>query len=826
MHKREFFCTKDRNDNMKIISGSRFRVLLIIVFALAAALALAFGVGGNGAVHAAAQPVSDGEAFLSALDGGAAEIRLNSDITVARSAEIAAGRNVTIDLNGCNLTVNHVYFNVAAGASLALRDGAGGGSVVSCIPSDVQKSVVSVEGGRFVFESGIIDTSGDTRRGALSVSGGTAEIYGGFAGEFGIQSEENGSVKIYDGAKVYATSYPVRSAGNLEISGGEITSSADYSVAVSVTGGSAVIKGGNITSTYTAVYNFGGELTISGGFFRGGQGGSPIAGEGLTDISGGYFGSGIAQALSGTDYIEYDHSSEEGYAYPDYPFTVRARYIAQIDEDKYGDLADAFAAAEGKTVKLIASAVTEQTYILGGGQVTLDLNGFTLTAERGAAVEIAAGARLTIENSAQNKSGALGGEYGVINGGTLNVAGGIIRGTTAGIRNNQSGELNISGGFVGGAAAIVNIYGGTVAVTGGSFSHTVVDYLAGNTYTIVNHSSEDGYAYPDYPYEVVSSRCLHTDVVTMVVEPTCTTGGYTLHVCNNCGARFTDSAVPATGHTEVIDEAVEATCAAAGLTEGKHCSVCNAVLVAQQPVTKPHTMGDWVIDAYPTATEGGSKHRECAECGASETKSISRMATDGGASVTGTGEGRVEIKVKQTVSSPVVRVNADATALRLAVMDDGDESRILGGRNAEIYLEVSQADGGTLKTDKALISKATDGSAVYFGLSLYKKIGTDDAVSADDYGGGVSVTLTIPDKLGGGKNFKVVRVLGGAAEVLESEYNEERGQLTFTADGFGTTYAIVYTAAPASLLWLWIVLPVLCAAAAGAVVFVLIKRRK
>ena len=51
--------------------------------------------------------------------------------------------------------------------------------------------------------------------------------------------------------------------------------------------------------------------------------------------------------------------------------------------------------------------------------------------------------------------------------------------------------------------------------------------------------------------------------------------------------------------TEVIDKAVAATCTKTGLTEGKHCSVCGTVIVAQQTVAaKGHkdANGDYKCD--------------------------------------------------------------------------------------------------------------------------------------------------------------------------------------------------------------------------------------
>lgn len=114
--------------------------------------------------------------------------------------------------------------------------------------------------------------------------------------------------------------------------------------------------------------------------------------------------------------------------------------------------------------------------------------------------------------------------------------------------------------------------------------------------------------------EIEPTDCEHEWFNSETRNPTCTEEGYSRQTCNKCG-ETTEEKIDALGHSDVIDLAVNPTCTNTGLTEGKHCSRCNTVTLAQEEVPAlGHT--EVVDEGYEPKCEyfGLTDGKHCSTC--------------------------------------------------------------------------------------------------------------------------------------------------------------------------------------------------------------------
>lgn len=114
-----------------------------------------------------------------------------------------------------------------------------------------------------------------------------------------------------------------------------------------------------------------------------------------------------------------------------------------------------------------------------------------------------------------------------------------------------------------------------------------------NAPAALGHTYEGGEWYPNNnsTHSIVCTRCeVHTatlscDFVTEVITAaTCTTDGITRYECSTCAYEYEAALPQALGHTTAISPAVPVTCTSQGLTAGRYCRVCDAILVEQEVI--------------------------------------------------------------------------------------------------------------------------------------------------------------------------------------------------------------------------------------------------
>ena len=116
----------------------------------------------------------------------------------------------------------------------------------------------------------------------------------------------------------------------------------------------------------------------------------------------------------------------------------------------------------------------------------------------------------------------------------------------------------------------------------------------------------------------------HTFVFTKNIAPACTTEGYDLYTCSDCGATEKRNVKPALGHKwdngKVTTEPTEKDPGVMTYT----CVICGAIKTEVIPATGPH-IHDWddgVVTTEPTETTPGIRTYTCKSCGKTKTEVI------------------------------------------------------------------------------------------------------------------------------------------------------------------------------------------------------------
>lgn len=334
------------------------------------------------------------EAINAAQDGET--VTLLTDAT--EDVTVAAGKNVTLDLDGKTLTntnARKATLTIAKDATATVKNGnVIGGSSYYTIDNY----------GTSTFE-GIAATAGNTVSSMVRNAGTLTIESGSYAGGLNVVKSEEGSTLAINGGKFelsYASSQGytgvIFNYGNATITGGEFICSASYvkwahpqCVATGVVDGytsSTKITGGTFTNTFKDttqnIFHGVGKATsdnfeVAGGTFN-------------KSVSSGYFADGLTCSSKN----------------PDGTYGI-ATAIAQIGSDRYTSLQAAINAVskKPKTIQLLNDTM-ENVTINASKQITLDLNGHILNGGTGTAkAAILNKGTVTITDTSAGKTGTI-----------------------------------------------------------------------------------------------------------------------------------------------------------------------------------------------------------------------------------------------------------------------------------------------------------------------------------------------------------------------------------------------------------------------------------
>ncbi|MEG0722452.1 MAG: hypothetical protein RR446_12005, partial [Lachnospiraceae bacterium] len=162
------------------------------------------------------------------------------------------------------------------------------------------------------------------------------------------------------------------------------------------------------------------------------------------------------------------------------------------------------------------------------------------------------------------------------------------------------------------------------------------------------------------------------------------------------------------------------------------------------------------------------------------------------------GDGKVNLEVNVDQNAPDMTIsNSKADMIQMVVSAD-ELAAVADGETINIYMEVKDISDTVPAEDKAKIEAAAgeDTTIMYLDISLFKKLGNQDAQKVANTNGKMTVSIKIPNSLitqdaGKTRTYKIMQVHEGKLDIIEGTYDAATGLFTFQIDKF-STYAITY----------------------------------
>lgn len=328
---------------------------------------------------------------LKSVFANGGEYVLNSDLSIiGENLTVPADKNVTLDLNGHILTAaNGQSSGIVVLGTFTLKDTQGTGVI---------KATKKYSDGGLTYSAGIIEVNGSNA--SMIMQGGNIEAALENAtsnGQYGV-TVWNGGTFTMTGGKIEAGWYAVSgngtSSGNININGGTLISTADYTLYLPQEG-TTTISNGTITGAAGAIGMRDGTLNITGGTLTStGTGdtgqwsdGSSSMDNAVLNIGGGTTNTygNCTINISGGEFIAQGNSVNiEKNASPKHTITLSVTGGTFNDPSALAYLSES---ANDVIVRLDKDLTLTESMVIRQGSAVIDLNQHFLTATAAAVVE-------------------------------------------------------------------------------------------------------------------------------------------------------------------------------------------------------------------------------------------------------------------------------------------------------------------------------------------------------------------------------------------------------------------------------------------------------